>query len=44
MANYQQFLRLANIDEQKLEIDKVNLRLPILQTDIKKGKGKKKGR
>ncbi|MGI8788407.1 MAG: tetratricopeptide repeat protein [Pyrinomonadaceae bacterium] len=42
MANYQQFLRLASPDENKLEIEKVNLRLPILQKQIKgkKGKGK----
>lgn len=36
MANYQQFLRLANENTNKLEIDKVNLRLPILQKQIKK--------
>lgn len=36
MANYQQFLRLADAEENKLEIDKVNLRLPILQKQIKK--------
>ncbi len=41
MANYQQFLRLADTDEQKLQIEKVNLRLPILQKQIKNGKGKK---
>ncbi len=40
MANYQQFLRLAD-DSLKLEIEKVNLRLPTLQTQIKNGKGKK---
>ncbi|MGI8668692.1 MAG: tetratricopeptide repeat protein [Aridibacter sp.] len=41
MANYQQFLRLADKDEQKLEIEKVDLRLPILQKQINNGKGKK---
>lgn len=41
MANYQQFLRLAD-DSLKLEIEKVNLRLPILQKQIKEGKGKKR--
>ncbi len=41
MANYQQFLRLADKDEQKLQIEKVNLRLPILQRQIKNGKGKR---
>lgn len=43
MANYQQYLRLADPVENKLEIDKVNLRLPILQRQIKDGKGKKNG-
>lgn len=41
MANYQQFLRLAD-NSLQLEIDKVNLRLPILQKLIKQGKGKKR--
>lgn len=39
MANYQQFLRLAD-DSLKLEVEKVRLRLPTLQTQIKQGKGK----
>ncbi len=34
MANYQQFLRLADPVRSKLEIDRVNLRLPILQKQI----------
>lgn len=38
MANYQQFLKIADLNENKLEIEKVNLRLPILQKQIKKGK------
>jgi len=41
MANYQQFLRLADVDKNKLEIEKVNLRLPTLQKQIKDKKGKK---
>ncbi len=39
-ANYQQFLRLAEADVNKLEIEKVNLRMPILQKQIKDKKGK----
>ncbi|HEX8637507.1 MAG TPA: tetratricopeptide repeat protein [Pyrinomonadaceae bacterium] len=39
MANYQQFLRLADAAGNKLEIEKVNLRLPVLQRQIKE-KGK----
>ena len=41
MANYQQFLKIADPEANKLEIDKVNLRLPTLQRQIKDGKGKK---
>lgn len=41
-ANYQQFLRIADEAKNKLEIEKVNLRLPGLQRLIKQGKGKKK--
>ncbi len=41
MANYQQYLRLADPVENKLDIEKVNLRLPQLQRLIKEGKGKK---
>jgi tetratricopeptide (TPR) repeat protein len=41
MANYQQFLKLADSGVSKLEIEKVNLRLPALQKLIKQGKGKK---
>lgn len=43
MANYQQFLRLADPAVSKEEIEKVNLRLPVLQKQIKDGKGKKNG-
>ena len=39
-ANYQQYLRLADPVENKLDIDKVNFRLPALQKLIKEGKGK----
>jgi tetratricopeptide (TPR) repeat protein len=42
-ANYQQFLRLADPVSSKLEIEKVNLRLPIVQRLIKEGKGKRRG-
>lgn len=42
MANYQQFLKLANAEKDQLDIEKVNLRLPVLQRQIKDGKGKKK--
>ncbi len=41
MANYQQFIKLADTERAKLEIDKVNLRLPALQKLIKEKKGKK---
>lgn len=42
MANYQLFLKYADADRNKLEIEKVNLRLPILQRQIKDKKGKTK--
>jgi tetratricopeptide (TPR) repeat protein len=41
MANYQQFLKIADAESNKLEIEKVNLRLPALQRQIKEGKGRK---
>ena len=41
MANYLQFLKLADPETSKLEIEKVNLRMPTLQKQIKAGKGKK---
>ncbi|HLL99568.1 MAG TPA: tetratricopeptide repeat protein, partial [Pyrinomonadaceae bacterium] len=40
MANYQQFLKLADAQANQIEIDKVNLRLPALQKQIKEN-GKK---
>jgi tetratricopeptide (TPR) repeat protein len=42
MANYQRFLTLVDPKVNQLEIDKVNLRLPILQKQIKNGEGRKK--
>lgn len=41
MANYQLFLRHADAEKNKLEIEKVNLRLPVLQKQIKGKKGKR---
>ena len=40
-ANYQQFLKIADQTQNKLEIEKVNLRLPSLEKLIKQKKGKK---
>lgn len=42
LANYQMFLKRADAVQNKLEIEKVNLRLPTLQNQIKRGEGKKK--
>lgn len=42
-TNYQKFLQLADTKQNQLEIDKVNLRLPTLEKQIKQGGGKKKG-
>jgi len=39
MANYQQFLRIADPVKSQLEIEKVKLRLPVLQKQIKGKKG-----
>jgi tetratricopeptide (TPR) repeat protein len=41
MANYQQYLRLADPVSNKNDIEKVNLRLPGLQKQLKGKKGKK---
>lgn len=41
MANYQLFLRYADAEKNRLEIEKVNLRLPSLQKQIKEKKGKR---
>lgn len=43
MANYQQFLRLADPAVSRAEIERVNLRLPSLQKQIRDRKGKKNG-
>ncbi len=40
LANYQEFLRLADPAKNQLEIEKVNLRLPSLQKQIKEMKKK----
>ena len=42
MANYQQFLKLANAESDKVDIEKVQLRLPAVQKFIRNGKGKKR--
>ena len=39
---YEKFLARANPTSNKLEIDKVNLRLPVLRDQIKRGQGKRK--
>ncbi len=41
-ANYQQYIRLADPVDNKLDIEKVNLRLPAVQKFINEGKGRKK--
>jgi tetratricopeptide (TPR) repeat protein len=41
MANYQLFLKHADSKMNQLEVDKVNLRLPILQRQLDAGKGRK---
>ena len=43
-TNYQRFLQLADSKQNQLEIDKVTLRLPILEKQIKQGGGTKKGK
>lgn len=43
MANYQQFLRLADAEKDKLDVERVNLRMPALQKLVKDRKGKKSG-
>ena len=39
---YQKFLSRADATNNKLEIDKVNLRLPVLRAQIQRGQGKRK--
>lgn len=41
LASYQEFLKLADAKSNKLEIDKVNLRLPGLMKQIRDKKGKR---
>ena len=38
LANYQMFLKIADAEKNKLEIEKVNLRLPSLQKQVKSKK------
>ena len=42
LAAYEKFLATANPASNQLEIDKVNLRLPVLRDQIKRGQGKRK--
>jgi tetratricopeptide (TPR) repeat protein len=42
LAAYEKFLTRANPASNQLEIDKVNLRLPVLREQIKRGQGKRK--
>ena len=44
VANYQIFLRKADPKTNQLEIDKINLRLPVLQKLLDSGKGRKNGK
>ena len=41
LAAYEQYLKLADPVADKLEIEKVNLRLPVVRRLVKEGKGKK---
>lgn len=43
MTNYRKFLGSADSQQNQLEIDKVNLRLPTLERQIRQGSGKSKG-
>lgn len=42
LVAYEKFLARANPASNQLEIDKVNLRLPVLRDQIKRGQGKRK--
>jgi tetratricopeptide (TPR) repeat protein len=42
LSEYETFLARANADKNQLEIEKVNLRLPSLRNQIKRGEGVKK--
>ena len=41
LANYSQFLKLADPEKNKLEIEKVNLRLPALEKQVKRFRGRR---
>lgn len=43
-TNYRKFLQTVDPKQNQLEIDKVNLRLPILERQIKQGSGVKRGK
>jgi len=42
LAAYEMFLTRADAQKNQLEIDKVNLRLPMLRNQVKRGEGAKK--
>ena len=42
LASYEGFLARADRERDRMEIEKVNLRLPSLRAQIKRGEGKKK--
>ena len=42
LASYEKFLSVADAKTNQLEIDKVNLRLPLLRRQIQRGEGVKK--
>ncbi|HEX8920645.1 MAG TPA: hypothetical protein VF766_04165, partial [Pyrinomonadaceae bacterium] len=44
LAAYETFLARADASKNQLEIDKVNLRLPLLRNQVKRGEGAKKSR
>jgi tetratricopeptide (TPR) repeat protein len=44
LAAYETFLARADAQKNQLEIDKVNLRLPSLRNQVRRGEGVKKGR
>jgi len=44
LAAYEKFLAVANAQNNQLEIEKVNLRLPVLRNQIKRGQGVKNAR
>ncbi|MDI1240664.1 MAG: tetratricopeptide repeat protein [bacterium] len=44
LATYQQFLRIADAEKDKLDIEKVNLRMPAVQRLSKERKGRKSSR